>query len=1151
MATITDKTAPKLVSSTPKAGSVAIATTANLALTFNEPIKVGIGTIIITDGTDSHKIVITDKKQVSVSGSQITLNPTTDLLAGHHYSVTIPTTAIKDLAGNKYAGISNNATLSFDTAAATPPFLVSSTPSANSTGLKINQNLVLTFNEIVKAGRGDIVISNGSDIRRIAISDKSQITFNNKTVTINPSDDLLANSDYTVLFSADVIKNKANISFLNAPLPFTTQDLAPPQLVSSTPAEGDIIDNTSNLVLTFDEKVQAGSGNIVITNNNDDTRTISIADKTQVTIANNVVTINPTADLNSNSPYVLEFNNGVVQDLSGNKFVSVDGATALNFTALSKPITGKVSDGYLSGATITLTDSAGNIYTQISDAQGNFTFPAGTPNGVLMAVGGTDLSTGQPFQGVLKAPAGSVMITPLTTLQESFIEKENITAAQAEKLVATALGFDATKIDLQNYDPTVALLKADITGVAADKTAATKMLAITAEVSNFLVTAGEILQSAVDYTETTIGNLSAKVANDALVNALVTAIETDIKTGDGVIDLANPALLKTVFTQAATLAAANSIGKNDTSFTTNISKITDTVVTVLKDAADNVAAAVNNGGSASTLLTNIDKVSAFTQNTIGGSVLQNMTTSDALSAFTGTTADNSIAALSVTPLSGVASKNDLIAQILADAATAKAATDAKVAAAKAISDAAAAKAISDAAAAKAISDAAAAKAASDAAAAKAVLDAAAAKAISDAAAAKAISDAAAAKAISDAAAAKAISDAAAAKAISDAAAAKAISDAAAAKAISDAAAAKAVSDAAAAKAASDAAAAKAASDAAAAKAASDAAAAKTASDAAAAKAITDKATADAAAILAAAQTAAATQAASAAAAAKVASDAAAVAAAKLISDAQALAAATLAAAADTTPPTLALSTPADNATGVVINNNIVMTFSENIKIGSGNIVIASTSDTRTISVSDTSQVSISGNSVTINPTADLNEGVNYNVTLASGVIKDLAGNNFAGISDATVLNFTTLITPIGTVNNETSGADIINANQGDVTGTAKAFTATSSDQYVIQAALVNGALSSANITIANFSATNKLVFNVNESTTHVGVTADFVIVDSLYNIADNGTDVSLFTNDGNGNVQYITLLGISHAGVTIDNITQLNTVLGNNAVTFI
>ena len=283
----------------------------------------------------------------------------------------------------------------------------------------------------------------------------------------------------------------------------------------------------------------------------------------------------------------------------------------------------------------------------------------------------------------------------------------------------------------------------------------------------------------------------------------------------------------------------------------------------------------------------------------------------------------------------------------------------------------------------------------------------------------------------------------------------------------------------------------------------------------------------------------------------MASDAAAVAAAKLISDAQALAAATLAAAADTTPPTLALSTPADNATGVVINNNIVMTFSENIKIGSGNIVIASTSDTRTISVSDTSQVSISGNSVTINPTADLNEGVNYNVTLASGVIKDLAGNNFAGISDATVLNFTTLITPIGTVNNETSGADIINANQGDVTGTAKAFTATSSDQYVIQAALVNGALSSANITIANFSATNKLVFNVNESTTHVGVTADFVIVDSLYNIADNGTDVSLFTNDGNGNVQYITLLGISHAGVTIDNITQLNTVLGNNAVTFI
>ena len=114
------------------------------------------------------------------------------------------------------------------------------------------------------------------------------------------------------------------------------------------------------------------------------------------------------------------------------------------------------------------------------------------------------------------------------------------------------------------------------------------------------------------------------------------------------------------------------------------------------------------------------------------------------------------------------------ADVIADAATAKAAEDA---AAKAAADAAAAKAAEDAAA-KAAADAAAARAAEDAAA-KAAADAAAAKAAEDAAA-EAAADAAAAKAAEDAAA-KAAADAAAAKAAEDAAA-KAAADAAAAQA---------------------------------------------------------------------------------------------------------------------------------------------------------------------------------------------------------------------------------------------------------------------------------------------------------------------------------------------------------------------------------
>jgi len=84
----------------------------------------------------------------------------------------------------------------------------------------------------------------------------------------------------------------------------------------------------------------------------------------------------------------------------------------------------------------------------------------------------------------------------------------------------------------------------------------------------------------------------------------------------------------------------------------------------------------------------------------------------------------------------------------------------------------------------------------------------------------------------------------------------------------------------------------------------------------------------------------------------------------------------------------------------------VLTFSEAVAAGTGDIVISDGTDTRTIDVTDT-QVTISGNTVTINPTADLNPDTTYNVQLASGVLKDTAGNAYAGISNATTLNFLT------------------------------------------------------------------------------------------------------------------------------------------------
>ncbi|TAN70279.1 MAG: hypothetical protein EPN17_05840 [Methylobacter sp.] len=119
----------------------------------------------------------------------------------------------------------------------------------------------------------------------------------------------------------------------------------------------------------------------------------------------------------------------------------------------------------------------------------------------------------------------------------------------------------------------------------------------------------------------------------------------------------------------------------------------------------------------------------------------------------------------------------------------------------------------------------------------------------------------------------------------------------------------------------------------------------------------------------------------------------------------------------TTAPTLISSSPTDKAT-VAISSNIILTFSEAVQAGSGNILISNGKDTRTISVTDTSQVTIKDSTVTINPTQDLKAG-SYNVQMASGVIKNLAGTAYTGISDAATLSFTTNTAPTATYINQT------------------------------------------------------------------------------------------------------------------------------------
>jgi arylsulfatase A-like enzyme/methionine-rich copper-binding protein CopC len=111
---------------------------------------------------------------------------------------------------------------------------------------------------------------------------------------------------------------------------------------------------------------------------------------------------------------------------------------------------------------------------------------------------------------------------------------------------------------------------------------------------------------------------------------------------------------------------------------------------------------------------------------------------------------------------------------------------------------------------------------------------------------------------------------------------------------------------------------------------------------------------------------------------------------------------------DTTPPVVSSLSPADNAGAVAVNSDLVTTFNETVRKGSGDIVIKQNggAPVETIPVGS-GNATVSGTEVTVNPASDLAFATGYHINIASGAIEDLAGNAYPGIGDSTTWDFTT------------------------------------------------------------------------------------------------------------------------------------------------
>ncbi|WP_395687726.1 Ig-like domain-containing protein [Caenimonas koreensis] len=258
-----DTTAPTLATASPADNATNVSVGTNLVLTFSEQVQAGSGSIQIfnENGTLARSIAVTDATQVTFSGDHITINPQLDLTPGAGYYVIIPSTAITDLSGNAYAGISAASTLNFTTTSnsdTTAPTLTLTAPADNAIGVAVSSNFALTFSEPVQAGVGNIEIHNtagGAIARTIAITDLTQVTISGNQVIINPGVDLAYNTGYYITMAAGVVRDAASNPFAGisgaATYNFTT-------VASSGADDYPSTSNTSGVVIV-DGAVSAGT----------------------------------------------------------------------------------------------------------------------------------------------------------------------------------------------------------------------------------------------------------------------------------------------------------------------------------------------------------------------------------------------------------------------------------------------------------------------------------------------------------------------------------------------------------------------------------------------------------------------------------------------------------------------------------------------------------------------------------------------------------------------------------------------------------------------------------------------------------------------------------------------------------------------------
>ena len=349
--TVPDTAPPTVTTLLPADDATNVLFGADLVVTFNETIAKGSGLISVFRSSDDSlfNTINVASAEVTVSGAIATIDPAFNLEANTSYYIQIAAGAFTDTAANDFAGILDKTTWNFSTNPdGAAPTVQSLNPLDNATGVDHTNDLVITFNEIVQKGTGQIRVHRSSDDVAVLthLVTSSAISVAGEVVTIDTLSALSYDTAYYVQIDAGAIQDPATNNFAGI-LDKTTwnfataPDVVPPVITNLNPADGSTnVDVDTNLVVTFSENIQKGTGLISIFRSSDD-GLIGVVDVTsgQVTISSNMVTINPSFNLEYATDHYIQIPASAFEDVTGgNDFAGILDKTSWNFTTGTETI---------------------------------------------------------------------------------------------------------------------------------------------------------------------------------------------------------------------------------------------------------------------------------------------------------------------------------------------------------------------------------------------------------------------------------------------------------------------------------------------------------------------------------------------------------------------------------------------------------------------------------------------------------------------------------------------------------------------------------------------------------------------------------------------------------------------------------------------